>query len=639
VVFAGGGGTGKTTLALQIASHVAKAKRVGGQKQWSVIFLGLEQHPDSLKNVAASFAFGGETPEERSQIYSDSSPDATCEPNKVMFCRLSPLPLSKHEIQTIFETRFAELQHIVLKQSSEKHQALFIIDTLNAFTGEPLTRSQLYQLFSLFRAQRIPLIVTLEQPEKMDSGSDSDVETACFLADIIIRLTREPRHDYLQFFIEVSKSRVCRQGLGKHLYKTRTAENVKDAGIADRKGIVVYPSVHFIISQTRDESGKKSEKNEFIIDEELHNIQKLDLESPIKTPACFALHGPAGTHKLALGLNLGICYVKDMKRNEDKKKFKESFRNKFPTRKLPKFQRAKLLVITFGGQGEIDFKGVAWLQRQSYLSGLRPKPTVQVLDAVTRGNNPAQREVKGSKAELKRYTARNYGSILKLKADKVKEGVIAKRTEVAVLTFQIGVLTPEECIYRINKELEKDQKENPFHSVLISDTAELCTGFPLLSKDPMFFAALLDLFESKQLLTVGLGVLSTDSPNLGEINLILMAKATHRMRFYHYPEVEELMKEMVNKKRGKEEPKDKDLKPLTEQRVSVVIDNVTGKHYKREPKWIQVDDKHKPKLLKCLSFKDLIIDPKQEKAKLASANMKNSKSTLRRRRLRLGSQK
>jgi hypothetical protein len=118
-----------------------------------------------------------------------------------------------------------------------------------------------------------------------------------------------------------------------------------------------------------------------------------------------------------------------------------------------------------------------------------------------------------------------------------------------------------------------------------------------------------------------------------------MAKATHRMRFYHYPEVEELMKEMVNKKRGKEEPKDKDLKPLTEQRVSVVIDNVTGKHYKREPKWIQVDDKHKPKLLKCLSFKDLIIDPKQEKAKLASANMKNSKSTLRRRRLRLGSQK
>ena len=51
-----------------------------------------------------------------------------------------------------------------------KFNSLFVIDSLNAFTGHLLTRSQLYQLFTLFRTKRIPLIVTLEQPETMYPG-------------------------------------------------------------------------------------------------------------------------------------------------------------------------------------------------------------------------------------------------------------------------------------------------------------------------------------------------------------------------------------------------------------------------------------------------------------------------------------
>jgi hypothetical protein len=175
--------------------------------------------------------------------------------------------------------------------------------------------------------------------------------------------------------------------------------------------------------------------------------------------------------------------------------------------------------------------------------------------------------------------------------------------------------------------------------VLISDTAELCTGFPLLSKDPMFFAALLDLFETKGLLTVGLGVLSSDSPSLRDINLTLMAKATHRMKFTHYPVVEDLMKGVVEKMRKKKrldaltkeqrdaEEANKKLpeKPLlTEQLVSVVIDNVTGKNYKRQPKWISVEEveltpaqkeklkedeqRHTLKRLECLTFLSPKID-------------------------------
>lgn len=595
IVIGGGAGTGKTTLALQIASKVAKEKVKNSanqdaeieDQQWGVIFLGLEQSEDSLRNVVKSFGFGGEG------MFLEQTDSSGDEPNKVRFCRLSPLPLSEQQADATFETRFAELQHMVLKQSGiEKYNSFFVIDSLNAFTGHPLTRSQLYQLFTLFRAQKIPLIVTLEQPEEIYSGGTSEIETACFLADIVIKLTREPGAGYLQFFMEISKSRVCRQGLGKHLYKTRTVKNAEEVGAPNaqhRTGLVVYPSVHFNISQARGESDA-GPKQTFTIAEELHDEKRLDLENPVSSPVCFALQGPAGTHKLALGLNLGISYVEEIQDDPQKQKL----------------LKAKLLVVTFGGQGEIDFSGVAWLKSQKYLSGLHRQDS-----SVTQSG--------GTKQTLVTYAIDN--------SDTEANKLATKSAEVTVLTFQIGVLTPEECIYRINKVLEDQVKAKvPFYSVLVSDTAELCTGFPLLSKDPMFFTALLDLFETKGLLTVGLGVLSSESPYLREINLALMAKATHRMKFEHYPKVEDLMKGVVERehKDGRENKQSEALtieqhdaeaaakksleRPLlTEQLVSVVIDNVTGKNYKRQPKWISVKG-DKPKILECSPF----LEPKIE---------------------------
>jgi KaiC/GvpD/RAD55 family RecA-like ATPase len=616
VVIEGGAGTGKTTLALQIASKVVKKK-----DNWGVIFLSLEQSAESLKSVVECFNFGGT---ERANIFLEHADGASCQPHEVRFCRLSPLPLAEQPADATFETRFAELQHMVLKQSCIKgHNSLFVIDSLNAFTGHPLTRSQLYQLFALFRAQKIPLIVTLEQPEKINSASAPEIETACFLCDIVIRLTRESGSGYLQFFLEVSKSRVCRQGLGRHLYKTRTVKNAEETNEQERTGLVVYPSMHFMISQARietDQSSLTESRKEYKIDEDLHKEELFDLEDPIKSPACFALQGPAGTHKLALGLNLGTSYV--------------------PDTSDPVGWKARLLVVTFGGQGEIDFKGVAWLKNQDYLRKLKRTDTGNTGLIQTENSNPAPRIGMAGKncsgpssteARVSKDTLATKTEVISETVKRTKEEIVTygiedatnhKKAEVTVLTFQIGMLTPEECIYRVKKVLEDQEREAPFHSVLVSDTAELCTGFPLLSKDPMFFAALLDLFESKKLLTVGLGVHSSDTPALREINQVLMAKATHRMVFYQYPKVEDLMKDMVDKKRGKKDNGGEDVAPLHEQLVSVVIDNVTGKHYKREPKWIQVEENdpvtvivngrpesYRPKTLKFLSFDDNGIIP------------------------------
>jgi len=150
-----------------------------------------------------------------------------------------------------------------------------------------------------------------------------------------------------------------------------------------------------------------------------------------------------------------------------------------------------------------------------------------------------------------------------------------------VLPFYIGVLTPEECIYSIEQILEDAEKKNKaYNSVLLSDTAELCTGFPLLSKDPVFIAALPDLFESMGLVTVGIGVEATDLPSLRAINLTLMARASHRLVLRHFPNVERLMSDKIQPKpdvKSKEEFTGANALELNEQLVSVVIDNVTGK--------------------------------------------------------------
>jgi hypothetical protein len=278
------------------------------------------------------------------------------------------------------------------------------------------------------------------------------------------------------------------------------------------------------------------------------------------------VQGPAGTHKLALGLNLGISYVKN---------------------------KAKLLVVTFGGQGEIDFRGVAWVKSQAYLQKLA---RVSIAD-----DGSAHHAIEGAKAQ-----------VLTFRAEDLEQ---QRSAEVTVLTFQIGVLTPEECIHRVRDVLEENAKD-PFLSVLLCDTAELCTGFPLLSKDPMFFAALLDLFEAKRLLTVGIGVHATDNSNLRELNLALMAKASHRMVLWHFPEVEDLMQEMVERSRAHQKARGAAEPLLTEQLVSVVIDNVTGKHYKRQPKWIWVEEdpgigkgsENKPKVLHFEPFAKPKID-------------------------------
>jgi KaiC/GvpD/RAD55 family RecA-like ATPase len=557
VLIEGQEGTGKTTLALQMAHAALKE----GDGCFSVFFYSLEQPASSLRRLAAAFNFAGE---DRVWLWDfrDEHEGATRpEPAKsVYLCHLSPLPIRDVPPKPILEARLAEIVHMLERASglSPGRKPVFFLDSLNALGMSPLERNDVHRLFAMFRSKKIPLVVTSERYATRPEDVPASLEHARFLADVVVSLSREGSGDYQQFYLEILKSRQSRQAFGRHLYKIRTQESALRTSLDPRRGIVVYPSIHSVLSRAWSppgESGQPAEKRFWVGDDKkdpasneyLDELLNVVEEPTIKAGACIAIVGPTGTHKLALGMNLAMGNDGTDEGNP------------------------KVLVVTFGGSGEIKFEGVAWATTRAAL-GRELKPVQSAEGGVATALGFEQRKVKFWK---RLYTA------------EATRGQQARRADVTVLAFRVGELAPEECFY----VLEKEVKDGGYSSVLLSDTAVLCTGFPLLRDDPVFMAALLDFFEAKGLVSVAIGVEAPQVPKSYELNFALMAKADYRIVLSHYPTVYALAKRIVG---GRARSK-------AQQLSSLVIDNVVGKHYGRELRWLWVEENLKPpeKTLHC----------------------------------------
>lgn len=548
VVIEGTTGTGKTTLALQIAHSTAR------NEEWTVFFYSLEQTIQSLKNVALNFDSFKERNENTRDAFNEikEQPEVNfcdlskleqelefeAKENKIYFCHFSPRPFTRKEEKDIFEQRIAELNHVLNEVTAKIDQSyfiLFVVDSLTAFTGRSLQRNEIYRLFTVFRNYHIPAIVTLERYSVSSVEDEGMFECARFLADIVISLTKDTQVGYLQYFLEIVKSRICRQALGKHLYKIRTKPNAEDIKTDPRKGIVVYPSIHYVLSRVRQQIGAIEEPGlTFKIDENRNEDLGLVLNNTlIKANSCIAIIGPNGTHKLALGLNFAMGYLESREPN--------------------------VLIINFGGAGHIDFSGIAW----------------------TKFNQKWRR--------LEKMTPLQLGSQIKFwhtcYAVKDEQGKLPAEPVATITTFKIGQLTPEECFDVVESKLrEAHEKKHPYTSVLLYNTAELCTGFPLLKTEPLFLPTLIDMCVVHQVVSVSIGVENTVEAGNREANFALLANADFRIVLSHYPQIEELSRQIV------ESEKDNNKSTLEEQLVSLVIDNVTGKHYMRKPKWLWVEE-------------------------------------------------
>jgi KaiC/GvpD/RAD55 family RecA-like ATPase len=552
-------GAGKTTLMLQIAFSAA-AK----ETKWLPCFCSLEQTVRSLKNVADSFMSFQEVGGEKSAVsFCDlaenqaKSINFNKEQANIYLCHLSPRPISGNGNAGLFEIRLAQLNHIIenIKRSMDGNIIpVFFLDSINAFSTESLGRNEIYRLFSLFRNHRVPAVLSMEHHMNYDLGVESDcVQNAKFLSDIVISLTKDNSANYLKYYLEIEKSRVSRQALGKHIYKIRTFQIAKKIQHDPRTGIVLYPSIHSVLSRAREQT-QKGEENYFICEKDL-DLQNVVKGTYIKSGECFSIIGPPGTHKLALGMNLALGHKDD--------------------------RPPSLLIVNFGGSGDIKFDGVAWTQSRQYCNKL-----VKI--------SHEESEVKfwntQYSCETKRVGQKKVGSTL-----------------VTTLSFRIGHVTPEECFYVIDKVISETNKSNPLSSVLLSDTAELCNGFPLLASDSLFLPALIDLFAARKLVTVCLGVDEGHSAKNSDTNFSLSSRADYRIVLSHYPSIHDLSEQRIKAYIENGYAKAPSRYLLTEQLVSLVVDNVTGKHYGREPRWLYVKTTEKGKELHCDTKPDAIF--------------------------------
>ncbi|MFZ5516920.1 MAG: RAD55 family ATPase [Candidatus Zhuqueibacterota bacterium] len=535
LVIEGTTGTGKTTLALQIAhSATANAK-------WFVFFYSLEQTYQSLKSVSEHFSCFDEKNELEIDFIDLATFDENLEftnDNTIYFCHFSPRPFSGKEEGSIYDQRISELNHVLeLVSSIDEHNfILFVIDSLTAFAGRPLLRHEIYHLFSLLRNYHVPGIITLERyPNYSLEEEEVTFECTKFLADVVIDLTKDSQTGYLQYFLEIIKSRKCRQALGRHLYKIRTKPIAVGIKSNLRKGLVVYPSIHYVLSKVR--AARQTQLPDSVvykIDNQTEKDLGLILNSDrIKPNSCIAIIGPNGTHKLALGLNLAMGKLSD---------------EKFPN----------LLVINFGGASDLGFKGIAWTEFNKDFMSLKE----------------IKLKLAGSQTK---FWHTCYGII------DMPDKYPPDTPLVTVTSFKIGQLAPEECFNVIETIIgEVNELQRPFNSVLINNTAELRTGFPLLKTEPLFLPTLLDLFIVHNMVSVNIGVAPRQNQDADDENFALLANANFRIVLSHYPTMEQLSEHIVFPEKFKASSR------VTEQLVSLVIDNVTGKHYSRQPRWLSV---------------------------------------------------
>ena len=87
------------------------------------------------------------------------------------------------------------------------------------------------------------------------------------------------------------------------------------------------------------------------------------------------------------------------------------------------------------------------------------------------------------------------------------------------------------------------------------------------------------------------------------MDFALQSCADYRIYLSHYPSSYDLAERIAKRKPGEQCDEDDD-----EQLVSVVVDNVTGRHYGRQPRWLGVHeaDPPQPKRLFCGRWADYV---------------------------------
>lgn len=267
VAILGQPGTGKSTLALNMACRMRlfrgeKPQDSDGDRV-TVVYCSLEQEPEPLRRRvqdsegSSVITLEGPRYQQTPQVLKGivDSEVATWRqardnsggvetprlPNIVFFPDLSPRRLeqtgeSRSDDAAIFWERLSEIRRIVERINQAGYPpAMVVIDSLNVFGDQPVSRYLIEQLFKMLAKENVIAMVVAEDPSA--DGRERPEEPTispgiAYLADIVIELGWGTDCGYEYRTITVKKSRLTANVYSSQQMKIR------------KSGIEVFPSLH-----------------------------------------------------------------------------------------------------------------------------------------------------------------------------------------------------------------------------------------------------------------------------------------------------------------------------------------------------------------------------------------------------------
>jgi KaiC/GvpD/RAD55 family RecA-like ATPase len=372
IIIRGRPGTGKSTLALQMAvacpsepnNYIAayfsleeraeniltKAKFFGWEKDIKRVcqltpldeFSNPEEYGETLLNILTQKE--KECPFFNSDI--DSCINCSGRTNHkqhetdnlkcVIVPSLSPrsLGVKKDSEDSLFWIRYHELEKLLIGAKWLREQSKYkgkiselrvvVVDSLNVFGDQLLSREELYGLFDLFKKYQVIGIFVVEEDEGQTFSPDSRLhgDIIEYLADLVISLSTNNESGYFTRIFEITKSRYQHQIYGKHPFRISQNSNLqtsKKYSLAEHpdsigKGIIIFPSLHYIVSGTDKHNSNSNDEitHQFGINNSTESENKFDFgieninpllpkKSPFKKVGL--IEGPRGTFKTILAQN------------------------------------------------------------------------------------------------------------------------------------------------------------------------------------------------------------------------------------------------------------------------------------------------------------------------------------------------
>lgn len=600
IVIKGAPGTGKTTLGIQMLIDGAKSRT-------NCVYLCSNDAPNSVKSIALGYGFvpNEKTFEEISKDYIEirdirENIDSSIVNPEIGFNPLSSQGKSKWE-------QLTQWSKYVFSKSLEEEKGidLLIVDSLNLAQlyeskndGNLSDREQLFELIGSYKKKNFITVFLLEDYGNEGTEQIRELIADCeFLADVVIQLGSAYRHDYHTRCINVKKKHFGQQIHGNHFYKICPIGHAL-SNLNPSSGIVVYPSIHKYLSSARE--GGVSQSINLGSTGITHLDAILSGESKSKPlfgeaipeNSCVVVRGKKGGHKLPLAINILLGGMWKSQVNDT-----DSF-------SIEPANDVLMILLDEEANINLDMVGIAKdthiFTEKNVLLPLKTLDNGNYLKWIKHPQNGLSSQhlksgtLKNKCHDQAKFNEENNRGMKvffhKWCAEIIKENGVStgECRKLVVATFRPGCITPEEFVASIENLLTTKDGHTRFSRVLFSSTAHLQMRFPLLDKEDLFIPSMIDLFKSRNVLSIFVDVEGKGANDKLSYGLSSLADYLIRLDSFTTDLDIHKIKVIPPKNQEKNDLGNEYLESfLTDKRGFVfsrlLVENIRGKEYTRSP--------------------------------------------------------